>query len=92
MFIACTSKATNSNTISPKTDTLYLRDTIRIKDSNSFKQAKYDSLLVVLKKTKSELFVANYKIGQIKYRVRICKKNPNLKKFFFGWVNRLVAD
>jgi len=92
MFIACTSKATNSSIVSPKTDTLYLRDTIRIKDSNSFNQAKYDSVLVVLKKTKSELFVANYKIGQVKYRIRICKKNPNLKKFFFGWVSRLTEE
>lgn len=37
-----------------------------------------------------KLFVANYKLERVKYYITITKKNPNNKKFFFGWITRAV--
>lgn len=39
---------------------------------------------------KTELKINKYKLERIKYRIVICKKNPKLKVFFFGWIDRIT--
>ena len=41
---------------------------------------------------KSELFVANYKLGRIKEYNEIVRKNPSQVKFLRGWINRVLED
>lgn len=83
-LMACSSNASVKPLNSP------IADTVKVVDTSL--QKKYDSLVLVLKDTKKDLFVANYKLGQVKYRIKICKNNVKLKKFFFGWVDRLVSE
>ena len=87
LFLALTLMSCKSNASNPVKP---ITDTVRVIDTTL--QKKYDSLYLVLKTTKTELFVANYKLGQVKYRIKICKSNPKLKKFFFGWILRLTDD
>lgn len=41
---------------------------------------------------RSELFVANYKLGRIKEYCNIVKRDNTQLKFLRGWVNRVLED
>jgi len=38
-----------------------------------------------------ETFILKFKMAKIARYVYICKKNPDNKKFFFGWINRVMG-
>lgn len=48
-----------------------------------------DSTNTVLR---SDLFVANYKLGRIKEYNEIVRKNPSQVKFLRGWINRVLEN
>lgn len=48
-----------------------------------------DSTNVVLR---SDLFVANYKLGRIKEYCNIVKRDNTQLKFLRGWINRVLED
>ena len=39
----------------------------------------------------SDIFISNYKLVKIARYVHICKTNPKNRKFFFGWINRVLG-
>jgi hypothetical protein len=65
---------------------------------------KYDSVIAELNEQKRQNFalkkifdsvrtrqlINERKVRRIKRRIDICKKNPKLKTFFFGWCDRIV--
>jgi len=57
---------------------------------NSFSQKDTTISKKYLDSLKTELVINKYKLERVRYRVKICKKNPKLKVFFFGWVDRIT--
>lgn len=46
--------------------------------------------LSTINQTDPNLFVALFTIEKVKYYIQITNRNPDNRKFFFGWVNRAV--
>lgn len=74
----------------------------KIVDSNVIKKA--DSLAILLGKAnnqlaaykhqtdslKTQLFLANYRVEQVKVYIKICNRKPSQIKFLKGWITRAV--
>jgi sRNA-binding regulator protein Hfq len=74
----------------------------KIVDSSFIKKA--DSLAILLDKTnsqlvaykhqtdslKTQLFLANYRVEQVKVYIKICNRKPSQIKFLKGWITRAV--
>lgn len=76
-----------------KSDSLIVKsfvDTITNKKVDSLNNVIID-LKKQYKLKKDSLFAAEYTIGRVRYRIKICEKNPKLKVFFYGWTKRIVA-
>ena len=37
-----------------------------------------------------ELFVSEFTVEKVRHYIKICKKRPESRKFFFGWIDRAV--
>ena len=53
-------------------------------------RATIDSLSVVNRNLKADLFLAKYKIEKVKYYLAICQKNKSQEIFLKGWIKRAV--
>lgn len=73
-------------------------DTIKVIDGR-----KVDSLEILLKECRDSVkfyrdsvYLVNYmdarRIEKTKYYIRICEKDANQKKYFFGWIKRTMSD
>lgn len=53
-------------------------------DSCSYYKKKLDT-------TRHELYMANQQINAVKFYIKVCKRKPSNKKYFYGWIsNRAV--
>jgi len=43
-----------------------------------------------LEKISDELFLSNFSLMKIARYVHLCKKRPENRKFFYGWINRTM--
>ena len=50
----------------------------------------YDSLKYLSDSLRVKLFLAQYKVENVKNYIKIVKHNPSQMKFFLGWVDRAV--
>jgi hypothetical protein len=77
--------------------TISLRDTIKLKEDsihnyiNLIKIYK-DSIRYYKDSVKYENYSNSVKILKIKYYIKITKKHPKNKKYFWGWVNRTISE
>ena len=51
-----------------------------------------DSLNMVKDSLGEDLFIANYKLGRIKYYTNIVDNKPTQIKFYKGWVKRVLNE
>lgn len=72
---------------------------IRLNELLKTKDESYENYLKSLKQCdssnailRSELFVANYKLGRIKEYCELVKKDNTQIKFLRGWINRVLED
>jgi len=76
-----------------KDSIIYLKNRLELVESQydiaSSNLNSCDSTNVILR---SELFVANYKLGRIKEYCNIVKRDNTQLKFLRGWVNRVLED
>jgi len=84
-IISCNSGKTAPNKLNKDTSTI--RDTIKL--SNTQKPVN-DSLIHLIDSLKTKLFLANYKVEQVKFYVKICERKPNQKIFLIGWLKRCL--
>lgn len=74
----------------PTPDSIAINELILLKEE--LRKTK-DSLRIINNDTiNGELFVAKYKLERIRYYRDICVKRPTNKKFFMGWVNRVLDE
>ena len=74
----------SSKEIIPINDTIYIRDTVTVKEI-----VYIDTTYHVIDSLKEELFVVKYKLERIKYYNDIAKNGNNIK-FLRGWINRVL--
>lgn len=83
----------NSQPIQPSTqDSLsFYRDGYnKVSYSNSLLQKNLNDISKFNDSLKNKLFLSDFKIEKVKFYIKICKKNPSQKVFFFGWIDRAV--
>lgn len=72
---------------------IYLNEVLAAKDSSHFETLNVlhdcDSSNTALR---SELFIANHKLGRIKEYCDIVKKNSSQLQFLRGWINRVLDE
>lgn len=86
---SCVSKkpmtVTKPEIMLPDTITVVVEDTARIKFLE-------DSLKFYRDSISYDTYINARKIEKIKHYIKITEKNPNNKKFFFGWIKRAINE
>lgn len=70
---------------------LYIKDTTIIDSLNRELLITRDSLRLIENNIGTDLFIANYKLGRIKYYNDVAGKGNNIK-FLRGWINRVLNE
>lgn len=90
-----------------RTDTVFVEVPVYIEVPRSYEDEKLterieelerdvDYYKIYVDSTKNTIEYKNYinerRIEKIKYYITITERNPNNKKFFYGWVKRTMSD
>lgn len=77
-------------------DTIVIRDTVKdetiIQQLEQYIQQLEDSITKLNTTIPYETYINARRIEKIKYYIDICEKNPNNKKYFYGWIKRTMSE
>ena len=65
-------------------------DTCIQNDTTIQQKAINDSTKHLIDSLRTKLFLANYKVEQIKFYVKLCDKKKSQKVFLLGWLHRVL--
>ncbi len=73
-------------------DTVFVTDTARIAELHAEVRFWQDSVSYLNRTMPLEMYMDARKVEKIKYYISITERNPNNRKFFYGWIKRTMAE
>lgn len=100
LLIFICSCSSNNSTVLNKQPEVVVRDTVTVVFEDTTEISKLtnkircleDSLKFYRDSIPYDVYINARRIEKIKYYVRITEKNPNNKKFFYGWIRRAIGE
>ena len=73
-------------------DTVYIADSAKVMQLQTEVRFWQDSVSYLNRTMPLEMYMDARKVEKIKYYISITERNPNNRKFFYGWIKRTIAE
>ena len=94
LLLGCTTVKTvePEKELTIKIDTVYFEDTLRVEQLQLQVQYWQDSVYYLTTTMPLKDYMNERKVEKIKYYISITERNPNNRKFFYGWIKRTMSE
>lgn len=93
LLVSCTTiKKNEADKIDRDTVYLEVQDVDRVRELEADVRYWRDSVYYINSTTPIDNYLDARKVEKIKYYISITEKNPNNKKFFYGWIKRTMSE